>query len=127
MRHYLPDILCVDDYKVMSTRFWRIIKSFPEFNKFNENHKNKVTRHIVHFKQDKLTISFIRRNNIHNNYEIHIDCGNVQDIFHVHYANLPIEYISAFVINGFGDSEPSSVSTRKSEIIDFIDDYCSSY
>lgn len=121
--YYMPHLLSREDYKVMSVRFWRIINALPEFKEYRwtKNRKDRVS--IVRFRSDKLTVVFRQKNDRRDQYSISVECGNVKDTFIVYDTHVDYDTVVSFCQ---ASHDPCPESSLKSEIIDFIDDYCTS-
>lgn len=118
--YYLPYLLTREDYAVMATRFSRIIKAIPEFT--GECEWRKDTRKIIRYRSDKLLVVLCRKNDHRERYEIHIECDGRKDIFFVFDYNTEHEFTYEFV--KALRVEPIGSVAVKSELLDFIDDYC---
>jgi hypothetical protein len=116
--YYLPDLLSIEDYKVMSVRFHRIINAMPEFA---EKKARGDRRHMVRYRKDGLTVIFRHKNDLRNRYEIQIDCKGGRDTFYVYDYNTPNHFILAFCKTKVDAIDESLL---KGEVLDFIDDYC---
>ncbi len=119
--YYLPHLLSIEDYQVMSQRFWRIINTFPEFKDNKSKHK-RTFRRIIRYRKDNISVIFHYNNNtIFNHHQIRIECKNNIDTFVVYDYDTPPDYSRIFrqsITNTIDES------MLKGEVLDFIDDYC---